>query len=165
MRLDLLVKTEIFEGKFLSFTIGESERMKYRTFREKHTNLERIIKGMNVQERMKREQEIQALFIDLVNSYVEESGLESTKCFAYYGNDKKTLVKTPSYTLFENNDPFDVMLEVTYWFSTNDETLSCTSNLSYQSGLQSSERNVLYDLLKRIVEKESKMDIISHGLF
>lgn len=62
--------------------------------------------------------------------------------------------------VFENKEPFDAALRVVYWFSTKDETLSCTSNLGYAAGGLGgnlSQKYVVYDLLRNVIG-ERKQD-------
>ncbi len=148
------------------FSLDHAEQAKYNTFRQKHNDLEETIhrirqegKEIKPEERQEQEREISSLFVKLIKPYLDQTGLEIVQCFAGYGEDKKTLVETPYYVLFENKEPFDAAIRVVSWFSTKDETLSCMSNLDYRTAsgsiTKSPERRVTYDILKRVVgEKE-----------
>ncbi len=148
------------------FTLDASEKMKYNSFRGKQNDLERTIgqmrsegKEIKPKERQEREEEVQAMFVDLVKPHLEQSGLEALRCFAGYGENKRTFIETPSYALFENNELFDVTVRVFYWFSTKDETLSCTSNLDYRakgSIIKSPQRQMIYDLLRKVIAEKDQ---------
>ncbi len=149
------------------FSLDAAEQMQYNAFRGKRDKLEsRIIelrqegKELKRNERENGEEEIHELFSELIQSHLKRSGLTAASCFAGYGEDKKTFVETPYYRLFNNADPFDVAIRVVYWFSTKDDTLSCTTNLDYQEGVslgKSPKRQMVYDLLRKVVE-EIKQD-------
>ena len=148
------------------FTLDASEKMKYGAFRKTQNDLETTIGQMRregreikPQERQEREKEVQNMFMELVTPHFEQSGLEVAKCFAGYGENKKTLVETPYYVLFDDKKPFDAALRVVYWFSTKDENLSCTSNLDYRaegSIATSPQRHLVYNLLKKVIAEREQ---------
>lgn len=152
---------EIERMPYTFFSLDASEQMRYNDFRGKHNDLEKIIdlirrEGSEIKpkERQERENEVSNIFVELIESHLNQAGLEAVRCFAGYGKDKKTFVETPYYVLFENQEPFDAAIRVVYWFSTKDETLSCTSNLDYRaegSVAKSPQRHMVYDLLRRVV--------------
>lgn len=160
--------THEIEGiPYTFFSLDASEKAKYNAFREKHNDLERTIDKIRreggeikAKERQERENGVQEMFVELVKPYLNQVGLEAVRCFAGYGEDKKTFVETPYYVLFENNEPFEAALRIVYWFSTKDETLSCTSNLDYRaegSIAKSPQRHTVYDLLRKYLG-ERKQD-------
>lgn len=157
---------EIEDMPYTFFSLDASEKVRYNAFREKHNDLEKTINQIRreggeikAKERQKRENEVQEMFVELVKPYLNQVGLEAVRCFAYYGENKKTFVETPYYVLFENNEPFEVALRVVDWFSTKDETLSCTSNLDYRaegSIAKSPQRHMIYDLLRKYLGKKKQ---------
>ena len=76
------------------FHLDASEQLKYNTFRLKRDSLEGILRDMPRDEQEKSEGELQEQFIALVRPYLEQVGLESFSCYAYYGDDKKTSLAT-----------------------------------------------------------------------
>src|SRR3989344_6773619 len=143
------------------FSLDASERRGYNAFRKKQNNLEKIIdqirsggREIGEDEREKKEKEVGDMFIELIRPYIERSGLEAAGCFAYYGKKEETLVTTPPYLLFKNNEPFDVAIEVIYRFSMKDETLVCTSNLSYIAKYPPVQ--VFYDFLRKVFEERAR---------
>lgn len=149
------------------FSLDASERMKYNAFRGRHSDLASVVRRLDEEERKEREKEVKEMFLGLIGSHLNQSGIELTSCYAGYGLDKKVFVETPYYALFRDNKPFDAAVRVVYWFSTQDETLSCTSNLDYRTGgvmVGSPERQMVYDLLRKVSEGEQdgmKIPIIS----
>ncbi len=138
------------------FELDAAEQIAYNTFRVQRDSLEGVVRNLSAPERQRVEREVQQKFIDIIQPHFEELGMTIDYCCAYYGKDKKTAVNTVGYRLFEESEPFNTAFKVDYWFSTKDETLSCTSNLhplSPVGGSKSLSRGVMYDLLKRAVRE------------
>ena len=141
------------------FSLDASERMKYNAFRSQRNNLEALVEKRQAKGREIREKELQEMFFDLIQPHLEQSGLEASRCSIGYGEEKETFVGTSDYVLFKNNIPFDVSLRVVYWFSTKDETLSCTSNISYSGEgptAKSPQSHLVHDLLNKVVSEREQ---------
>jgi len=158
------VERPIFKEKeqmpYTFFELDATEQVAYNAFRVQRNSLEGVVQTMPAAERQRVEREVQQQFIDIIQPHFEEYGLTIDDCFAYYGEDKKTIVNTSGYRLFDEKEPFNSAFKIVYWFSTKDESLSCTSNLyplGSESGIKSPSRQVLYDLLEHIV-KECEQD-------
>lgn len=146
------------------FSLDSFEKRRYHAFRARHNDLEMTIgqirsKGseINPQERQEREKEVSNMFVELMKPHLALSELDAAACFAGYGKDKKTMIETPYYTLFEDKEPFDAALRAIYWFSTKDENLSCKTYLDYRSegpAQKCPQRQLVYHLLKKAIEKE-----------
>lgn len=144
------------------FSLSASEQMQYNTFRGERDNLERRMIQLREEcgeiersERNHQEKEIQELFLDLIKPHLEQLGLTVASSFAGYGEDKKTFVETPYYHPFTDNGHSDFSIRIVYWFSTKDNTLSCTTNLDYREGVslgKSPKRQMVYDLLRRAID-------------
>ena len=137
------------------FSLDASEQMKYNAFRSQRNDLEKVLQGLPPQEQERKEKAVQDIFLDLTAPYLKQGGVEAARCFAYYGDDKKTLLETPLYDVYEDK-PFSMGVQITYWFSTNDQELSCTSKLNYKAKAEFPERTVVYDLLRKCGEQHQQ---------
>jgi len=158
-----LNETEKFP--YTLFSLNPSEQSLYDSFRAKHHNLEILIdelknKGLEKEkeeEKKKGEEELEKMFLELVNPYVQNQGLEASGCFTTYstlkGLPRQTFLHMPCYLLFENKKPFNVSIEPKFLFLTENENLFSESHLSYtKENDDVSGRHVLYDLLEKITE-------------
>jgi len=157
-----LNETEKFP--YTLFSLNPSEQSLYDSFRAKHHNLEILIdelknKGLEKEkeeEKKKGETELEKMFLELVNPYLAKKGLEALGCFTTYGTPKyprRTFLRMPCYRLFENNQPVNALIELSYIFSSETEDLSCESHLSYiKKNDDVCGRHVLYDLIEKITE-------------
>src|SRR3989338_6739293 len=142
------------------FSLNQAEQQRYRAFCEEHSQLELCIKELQEVERLRREEKIQSLFLEIVKPYLDICQLEVAECFAGYGKEKEIYVKTPYSALFKDEDPFDLVFRTTCWFERAKEanTLSCRSSLGYQSRTQKSwlRTGIIDDITRSIIEEESK---------
>lgn len=151
------------------FSLDSSEQSIYQTFRAKHRELESVVKELKPEERLKREQEVENIFIELFNPYLAQSGLKSGECLIFYGGYHKTLLETPHYVMFERNQPFNISLQLQYWFFTANENLHCSSNFvcntdtRYEPNSVILQRHLVYDLLRKSIG-DKKQDGIKNPI-
>ena len=160
------ITDEIEQIPHTFFSLSASEKMQYNSFRIAQDTLEKKVNELrNKRKEIKKEDEkkIQEEFIKMIKPYFESTGLKVEYCFAGYGSAKQALVQTPHYKLFEQDDPFDISFKLTYWFSTKNEELSCTSYLESHSKRPLGCQQVVQDLLRKTVQ-EQKQDGISFPL-
>lgn len=157
IEVESLITRRKEETPYTFFSLDDSEQTKYASFRAKHDGLKAMPRGRNPK-REDGETELEKMFLELVNPYFKRQGLEAIGCFTTYGEDRITMLRMPNYVLFENGQPFDSVLEFNYWFSTQDENLSCKSFFSYIPGYSASkyESPVLYDLIRKMIEGKTQ---------
>src|SRR3989338_4894337 len=141
------------------FSLNEAEQTRYQEFCTAHLGLvaekKELIKRAP-EERMAREQSVQELFLEFIGPHLQASGLAAARSFTDYDEKKKTHLVTPSYRLFKDNQPFDLALGVTYWFSPLNQPLSCTTHLDFYGILNLPSRELVYDLLRKVVQEREQ---------
>ena len=141
------------------FSLTSSEQNLYNSFRARHDRLKATLNGLkdmgfNSEERKRGEEEAKQMFLELVNPYVQNQGLEASGCFTTYGGSpRETFLIMPRYLLLGDNGQSNASIEPQYLFSTENENLSCDSKLDYRPrNHNTDEKNVMYSLLEKIAE-------------
>lgn len=148
---------ELFPTTFIS--LDPYDKLKYEHFRESHKILESVVRDLSKDEREARENEMREMFKEFISPYLKQSGLESARCFSYYGNSNLTLLSTPPYALFSEDEPFSFGYEISCAFSASEDGLSCQSYLKYFQGNSYSadmQKRVIDDLFLTLVENEGQ---------
>ena len=131
------------------FELSPSEQSRFNSFRVKHDKLKGVLEGMTPQERGPLEKQVNQTFANLIGPYLGKHGMKIDMCFRTYGDEKDTLVTCNNYKLSDRDEPFDLSYEITHWFSTNSEVLSCRSHLTLS---HSPISGILRDLVSRCTE-------------
>gem|GEM_PF-3104018 len=149
---------EKYQAPRTFFSLDANEQMQYNSFRverDKRNGLAREIREMDRKQGGEIEETVNNRFVELINPYLEQRGTEVARCFAAYGDSKEVMVDSPVYKLFKGNNPFDVGVEISYTFFTQNETLSCSTRGSYVGNgnrTKTPARAVVHDLIERIIE-------------
>ena len=73
--------------------------------------------------------------LEIINPHLKAIGnLEARRCFVLYGDTREARVETPTYRIFDPEEPFDLAYTVDFYFPTANDALSCKSSLSYAGG-------------------------------
>ncbi len=141
------------------FELDSAEQRSYDSFRAKHNSLVDLVRQKpKPGQEQELENETENEFIRIIDPYFNQIGLKVSRCGIYYGNFKKALITTPTYTLFENGEPFDARFDVSFWFSIGTENLSSTSSLTYRSN-DDYMQLLINDLLRCIIGKKTQNEI------
>ncbi len=147
------------------FELTPAEKVKYDSFRNKHSRLKNMVdasptKMLGLKEREKREdgeREASEMFLDLVSPYFHKINLETTRSFTCYGKPRQTIVEVPAYVLFESGKPFNSAIKFNFCFSTENEDLSCESEIAHThcqnySGTIRPETFAVHELFESVIK-------------
>ena len=143
------------------FSLTNSERSAYDKFREQHNLLRSSPQG-KTPEKARLEEEVDAMFLDLVKPPFKKWYLDPQSCGIYYGPEKDVVVHFPTYLLFGREERPDIgTMSLTCWF-TVDEELSCRSRTAYSSLMEKSfhEGRVIQDLVENYIKRSSSKEQI-----
>lgn len=132
------------------FLLTAEEQKVYDDMRAEHDKLRQLPQGTTTEAQRTA---VSDMFMKVVNSYLEKSGLTSNGSFTTFGkNGGRTFLRPPPYSLLKDEDG---LVEPTFWFSTEDRNLSCLSYLTYRCE-RCYQNVVVHNIFDRIVKQQEQ---------
>lgn len=128
---------------FLS--LDEADLARFNDFKEARRALEDITKDP---ERGKKEKYASDLFMNLIEGYFNNAGLQAETCFLGYEGTDRVLVKTQAYPLFGKGEPFDFEYRINCLFSTSAGLQHVSYLEGHSKGADNGQRQAVEHLLR-----------------